>query len=147
MIAIWGEEAEPVPPLTEAGSAEIGASDLCQSDIDRYIGMDVPAVTAAALVARPGSLPLHEDLVFLPVAGEPEADEAAPENAVTENAVIESAADDAPARDVPERDRAGFDADAPEPDGVQAEPEEPESVLSLAEIDALPPEQRLALFA
>ncbi len=155
MIAIWGEEAEPVPPLTEAGPPEIGASDLCQSDIDRYIGMDVPAVTAAALVARPGSLPLHEDLVFLPVADEPEAfapESAAPEgtedeSAVTESAVTESASDDAPAGDSSAFDWTGFAADAPEPDALQAQQGEPETVLSLAEIDALPPEERLALFA
>ena len=160
MIAIWGEEAEPVPPLTEAGGPEIGASDLCQSDIDRYIGMELPAVTAAALVARPGSLPLHEDLVFLPVAGEPEpvepeteepepveaetgepeigapeigepeTDRAAPEAAVVENTVA----------DAPELDWAGFAAEA-------LEPSEPDAALSFAEIDAMTPEQRLALFA
>lgn len=157
MIAIWGEEAEPVPPLTEAGAAAIGASDLCQSDIDRYIGTDVPAITAAALVARPGSLPLHEDLVFLPVAGEPEIEEAetgsiapeivAPESIAPDSAVIEDAPDDPLGHEAPELDRAGFAADAPEPDAVQAQPEEPEAMLSFAEIDALSPEQRLALFA
>ncbi|MCJ2067155.1 hypothetical protein MKK63_31350 [Methylobacterium sp. J-088] len=152
MIAIWGEEAEPVPPLTEAGPPEIGASDLCQSDIDRYIGMDVPAVTAAALVARPGSLPLHEDLVFLPVAGEPEPEEFVSEDAVSESpedesAVAESASDDEPAGDANAFDWSGFAADAPDPDGGQAQQGEPETVLSLAEIDALPPEERLALFA
>ncbi|WP_267358636.1 MULTISPECIES: hypothetical protein [unclassified Methylobacterium] len=157
MITIWGEEAEPIPPLTEAGPPEIGASDLCQSDIDRYIGMDVPAVTAAALVARPGSLPLHEDLVFLPVAGEPEPEEFVPESAAPEStedantddesAVTESAPDGEPAGDANAFDWSGFAADAPDPDAVQAQQGEPETVLSLAEIDALPPEQRLALFA
>ncbi|MGH1589754.1 hypothetical protein ACRBEV_17125 [Methylobacterium phyllosphaerae] len=67
MIAIWGEEAVRVPP--HRGARPAGEpSDLNQSDIDRYIAMDVPAVTAAALVARPGSPALHEDLVFLPVS-------------------------------------------------------------------------------
>jgi len=151
MIAIWGEEAEPVPPLTEAGAGAIGASDLCQSDIDRYIGMDVPAVTAAALVARPGSLPLHEDLVFLPVSGEPDdaavpenttPEDTTPEDVVLEGLVPEGAADgDA----VPELDWAALVASTDAPDGALAG--EADAAPSLTEIDALPPEQRLALFA
>ena len=76
MIAIWGNDAERIPPLPGAkpAGAEAEPSDLNQSDIDRYISMDVPAVTAAALVARPGSPALHEDLVFLPVASPEEAE-------------------------------------------------------------------------
>ncbi|MEE7489394.1 hypothetical protein [Methylobacterium oryzae] len=69
MIAIWGEDAVRVPPHRGARPAGEPA-DLNQSDIDRYIAMDVPAVTVAALVARPGSPALHEDLVFLPVQAE-----------------------------------------------------------------------------
>lgn len=142
MIAIWGEDVEPVPALTEAGAVEIGPSDLCQSDIDRYIGTDVPAVTAAALVARPGSLPLHEDLVFLPVAGEPEM--AAPEMAEPESAADEEPLGDEPAPEAPALDWAGIVAAAPEPDAV---PGESDAALSFAAIDALSPEERLALFA
>ena len=72
MIEIWGRDAQPVPPMPgeSAAPAEAGdAFDLCQSDIDRYIAMEVPAVTAAAITARPGSPALHEDIVFVPVSG------------------------------------------------------------------------------
>ncbi|XYD09585.1 hypothetical protein R1A27_03180 [Methylobacterium sp. NMS12] len=75
MIAIWGEDAVRVPPHRGARPAGEPA-DLNQSDIDRYIAMDVPAVTVAALVARPGSPALHEDLMFLPVPEEARAPEA-----------------------------------------------------------------------
>jgi len=77
MIAIWGEDAVRVPP--HRGARPDGEpADLNQSDIDRYIAMDVPAVTVAALVARPGSPALHEDLVFLPVQAEARAPETEP---------------------------------------------------------------------
>lgn len=147
MIAIWGDEAEPVPPLTEAGAPEIGASDLCQSDIDRYIGMDVPAVTAAALVARPGSLPLHEDLVFLPVSGEPD-DAAVPEGVIPEDVGPEGdGAGNTDGDAVPAFDWAALVAATAVPDGDLAGGGEAEAAPSLAEIEALSPEQRLALFA
>ncbi|MGU3547204.1 hypothetical protein [Methylobacterium sp. A52T] len=85
MIAIWGEDAVRVPPHRGARPAGEPA-DLNQSDIDRYIAMDVPAVTVAALVARPGSPALHEDLVFLPVQAEALAPEAEPETAIAAEA-------------------------------------------------------------
>ncbi|MBE7247731.1 MAG: hypothetical protein INR63_22530 [Actinomycetospora chiangmaiensis] len=144
MIAIWGSEAAPIPspPGARAPDAEAEPSDLCQSDIDRYIGMDVPAVTAAALVARPGSPPLHEDLVFLPVADGREAEDAAAIDWAAESEpVAEAAAEDTP-DDTPELDWAASVAATRLPATAGEEPG-----LSFAEIDALPPEERLALFA
>ncbi|MCJ2134508.1 hypothetical protein MKK69_10655 [Methylobacterium sp. J-026] len=138
MIAIWGDRAARVPSPpgagtgARAGAGEAEAGDLCQSDIDRYISMEVPAVTAAALVARPGSPALHEDLVFLPVS---------------DGAQIGADADSEPARDAHELDWAGIVAAAPAPGGMRTEAGQGEAALSLAEIDALSPEQRLALFA
>ena len=146
MIAIWGAEAEriPSPPGTRTPGADTEPSDLCQSDIDRYISMDVPSVTAAALVARPGSPPLHEDLAFLPVAGGMDAQassDIAWIAAMEPVADMEAAAEDA-AGDAPDRDWAELVAAAPDPAVAREAP-----ALSFAEIDALPPEERLALFA
>jgi hypothetical protein len=142
MIAIWGSEAAPIPSPPGAPKADAEPSDLCQSDIDRYIGMDVPAVTAAALVARPGSPPLHEDLVFLPVSDGREAeDPAAIDWAAESEPVAEAAAEKTP-EDASELDWAALVAATPLPAPAEEEP-----ALSFAEIDALPPEQRLALFA
>jgi hypothetical protein len=138
MIAIWGAETERVPEPPSVGAAAAEPSDLCQSDIDRYISMDVPTVTAAALVARPGSPALHEDLVFLPVsdAGAASAD-AAPDS----GAAWAEAVDPVAVPDAAEPDWAELVAAAP---GL--EPAE-EPALDLAALDALTPEQRLALFA
>ncbi|QGY04865.1 hypothetical protein MMSR116_25400 [Methylobacterium mesophilicum SR1.6/6] len=138
MIAIWGSEAAPIPSPPGAPDAAAEPADLCQSDIDRYIGMDVPAVTAAALVARPGSPPLHEDLVFLPVSDGREAEAAAAIDGVAESEPVA----EAPVGDDPELDWAALVAATPLPAPAGEEP-----ALSFAEIDALPPEQRLALFA
>ncbi len=113
MIEIWGRDAGRIPPVPEGTAAGDAFDDLCQSDIDRYIAMEVPAVTAAAITARPGSPALHEDIVFLPVSGS-----------------------GAQATDPGTGDGTLVDARAP------AGPS-----LSLSEIDALSPEDRLALFA
>jgi hypothetical protein len=155
MIAIWGSDAERIPPLPGAkpAVAEAEPSDLCQSDIDRYIGMDVPAVTAAALVARPGSPALHEDLVFLPVprGAEPEpvaVTEAAAEGAASGGEAAQHEPAAATEGAMPSEDEAALDwadlvAATPEPDAAQEEA----PALGFAAIEALSPEQRLALFA
>jgi hypothetical protein len=136
MIAIWGSApARDSARVEEAEEERIagpqpGAEpvDLRQTDCDRYITLEVPAVTAAALVARPGSPALHEDIAFLPVsaATEPEAASTPDEPA------------DGPVAD----DWAAFVAAAP-----PAIPDSDEPALDFAALAVLPPEQRLALFA
>ncbi|MDP4002808.1 hypothetical protein [Methylobacterium sp. NEAU K] len=145
MIAIWGSEAERIPPMPGERAAgtrrDAPPFDLCQSDIDRYIAMEVPAVTAAALVARPGSPALHEDIMFLP-ASDGEGCETVAEADASEAV---ASADDLPADDAAADDWAGLVAAVAERARTPGEPERP--ILGFAEIDALPPERRLALFA
>ncbi|MDP4025936.1 hypothetical protein Q8W71_25210 [Methylobacterium sp. NEAU 140] len=126
MIAIWSRDGDRIPPPQAPAGPK--AEDLCQSDVDRYIAMDVPAVTAAAIVALPGAPTLHEDIVFVPVA-EVERAEAAEAAAAEPVPGLWAAAAEAPGGPVP---------------GCSAGPW---SGLGLAEIDALSPEMRLALFA
>ncbi|MGU3384630.1 hypothetical protein ACLBYG_09000 [Methylobacterium sp. D53M] len=127
MIAIWGEDAVRVPP--HRGARPDGEpADLNQSDIDRYIAMDVPAVTVAALVARPGSPALHEDLVFLPVQAEARAPEIEPEAEVAAEvpAAPEPVAEAEPDA-VSEPTGAAALAFAPEPDLAAAAGDGPEA--------------------
>ncbi|MCJ2050010.1 hypothetical protein [Methylobacterium sp. J-070] len=145
MIAIWGTESVrvPAPPRPRGAGDEAQPSDLCQSDIDRYISLEVPAVTAAALVARPGDLALHEDLVFLPVSDlAADIDDAGASAPETDETGLDPADLDPTDLDTADLDWAALVAAAPEPDGAQAEP-----APDFAAIDALSPEQRLALFA
>lgn len=124
MIEIWGRDAERVPPMPGDTASSAGSGNaldqLCQTDIDRYIAMEVPAVTAAAIVAGPGSPALHEDIVFVPF---PQAETEACAPGTDDAAEVEET-------------WPGLDARAPEV-----------PVLSLSEIDAMPAEARLALFA
>ena len=124
MIEIWGRDAGRVPAMPGETASAAGSGSaldpLCQTDIDRYIAMEVPAVTAAAIIARPGSPALHEDIVFVPFSGtetegEGEASGPGPDVAGTR-----------PGRDAPAAERPA---------------------LGLSEIDAMPAEARLALFA
>lgn len=153
MMAIWGGEISRIPPPPEAkdDAAPID-EDLCQIDVDRYIAMTVPAVTAAAIVAQPGSLALHEDIVFVPVSSPPAAAEA------HDTAVASLESEEAPGEAEDESLDIGFAendpalAEAIQLGLVQGEtlagfviPEA--EAMSLARLDALPAEERLALFA
>lgn len=151
MIEIWGREAERIPPMPGEPATGNGPrhtlDDLCQSDIDRYIAMEVPAVTAAAISARPGSPSLHEDIVFVPVpgpdddgtedgAGDPEDPWAGFRSSKREGTWAQEGV----------REQEGtWEREQPAEQEGPAEREEP--ILSLSEIDALPAEERLALFA
>lgn len=136
MIAIWGNEAERVPSLEIPGSARPTAEELCQLDVDRYIAMGVPAVTAAAISARPGSLALHEDIVFVPVSTGAEAAPAADLGV----GFAGSPEDPAPAG---EPEAAPTLPDGPSLDFTFADP----PAIRLDALEAMPPQERLALFA
>ena len=92
MMAIWGDAGDPVPPAPGDAnyrpSMESRPVDLDQSDVDRYLGTDAPETIAAAHAAlraiEPGAVPLHDDIVFLPSAPEPEALEISEEPAMLE---------------------------------------------------------------
>ena len=170
MMAIWGDAGDQVPPAPgdATGGPSTGArpQDLDQSDVDRYLGTDAPAMIAAANAAlraiEPGAVPLHDDIVFLPSASEPEEPEEtamldvleepdgiAQADALDADVALEWADDVTTPIDseavagepepVPDRaDEAAPEASAPTPP--------PERALSFAEIDALSVEEKLALF-
>ncbi|TXN39691.1 hypothetical protein FV232_18835 [Methylobacterium sp. WL30] len=154
MMAIWGDAGAPVPPApgyaTSRPARESRPEDLDQSDVDRYLGMDAPAVIAAAHAAlraiEPGAVPLHDDIVFLPSAPEPEPE---PESAAEASDVEAELdwADDFEAQIASEDDALEFRAADASPSDVSAETHPPaERALSFAEIDALSVEEKLALF-
>lgn len=66
MIAIWDAEGERVPPAP--GRAEV-AADLCQSDVDRFIDAEAPAIPVSPLL---GATALDDDLVFVEAPAEPQ---------------------------------------------------------------------------
>ncbi|WP_449411664.1 hypothetical protein [Methylobacterium komagatae] len=151
MIAIWGEEIGRVPPLGSE-SAQPTDEELCQLDVDRYIAMSVPSVTAAAIAAQPGSPTLHEDIVFVPVSTplEPAA-EAAVQAAIQDfNAEVlalqevpEPEATAEAAADPYQLDWADSSSDDALMDFVLPDTE----AMTLDGLDAETPEKRLALFA
>jgi hypothetical protein len=156
MIAIWGEDAPRIPPAPEEAEARRPTDDeLCQLDVDRYIAMNVPAITAAAIHAEPGSPALHEDIVFVPVSGSTARMPEAPAPETDHRAIVERGAGKAEA--VNEAEDPADDASEPEDlIGSAGLPEDeplfdfivtPTDELTLDEIDAMPAEKRLALFA
>ncbi|GJD36544.1 hypothetical protein [Methylobacterium aerolatum] len=175
MIGIWGREGDGVPPPPNAAKARLpgdgpSAAELDQSDVDRYIAMGVPAVTAAALTARPGSPALHEDIVFVPVtspvtdtladAAEDGADavewnvDAPGEEGVTLEAMLSGdhpedllpeeplPEEPLPEAAAPEDDGAGVPAGTDTLDFILTDP----PALTIAALDAMSPEARLAAF-
>ncbi len=152
MIAIWGEEIGRVPPLGSE-STQPTDEELCQLDVDRYIAMSVPSVTAAAIAAQPGSPTLHEDIVFVPVSKplEPAAE------AAVQAAIQDFNAEVLALQEVPEPEPAAAEA-AAEPDLLDWTEAASEDALldfvlpdtepmTLDGLDAETPEKRLALFA
>ena len=117
MIAIWGDESERVPPAPGDKASRLQAApppeDLCQSDVDRYIAMEAPAVGVPHVPAGMAPFEIDDDIVFLSPA--PEAD-AHDDALATVEAVEGEVADDA--------DAIGFEfaADTSEPDRM-AEPD------------------------
>ncbi|GJD80241.1 hypothetical protein [Methylobacterium gregans] len=70
MIAIWDAEGERVPPAPERAGA---AADLCQSDVDRFIDAEAPAIPVSPLL---GATALDDDLVFVETPAEPQVETA-----------------------------------------------------------------------
>ncbi|WP_375464532.1 hypothetical protein [uncultured Methylobacterium sp.] len=146
MMAIWGDADGRVPPAPGQAPARTGKDappdDLCQSDVDRYIDMEAPAVAAAAAALRaiePGSTSLHDDIVFLPALPEPEPFFSGIKPEWAEAFEADILAEDAPTR---------LKAAAPETAVAPTPPPSPkaETALSFADIDALSVEEKLALF-
>lgn len=146
MMAIWGDAEEPVPPApgyaTSRPAMESRPEDLCQSDVDRYLDMEAPAVIAAAHAAlraiEPGAVPLYDDIVFLPVMPEPETLDASVQQGWADEFEAEIATEEAVVD-------AGPSDDTP-PEPTETRPPPAERALSFDEIDALSVEEKLALF-
>ncbi len=67
MIAIWDAEGERVPQAPERAEA---AADLCQSDVDRFIDAEGPAIPVSPLL---GATALDDDLAFVQAPDSTEA--------------------------------------------------------------------------
>lgn len=72
MIAIWDGEGERVPQAPERAEA---AADLCQSDVDRFIDAEGPAIPVSPLL---GATALDDDLAFVQAPEAADAAEAFP---------------------------------------------------------------------
>jgi chemotaxis regulatin CheY-phosphate phosphatase CheZ len=97
MIAIWGSDADEIPPAPgEEGarsrpSTESDLEDLCQSDVDRFIDMDAATDLPVVRTSMASVVPLHEDLTFMPSqAPEPGPASAETEAGSEDNAVVET---------------------------------------------------------
>lgn len=144
MMAIWGEADMRVPPAPGAAPGRPAGQgpldDLCQSDVDRYIDMAAPEVVSATNAAlraiEPGAVPLHDDIVFLPAIEEPgpPVSDIAPDWADAFEADVSLASD------------AALDTPTPQVARPGAAPPPMEKARSVAEIDALSIEAKLALF-
>lgn len=119
MMAIWGDAVESVPPAPGESQGETLPTDLCQSDVDRYIDGEASTSEADAPVAAsklPEHLSVDDDIVFLEATDPvdpPEASASAPRAEPEQPEVAEALAHSAePTHDeVAEPTHAG----APEP--------------------------------
>lgn len=67
MMAIWGDEIA-APPEGRRPGTDLAPVDLCQSDVDRFIGLDgleTPAATPEPRTELPEVAGLNDDIVFL----------------------------------------------------------------------------------
>ena len=128
MMAIWGDEIA-APPEARRPGTDLAPVDLCQSDVDRFIGME--GLEAASATSSRLELPevagLNDDIVFLDPARDGDvAAEAAAMMATVMEAPEETLARDefAPAGDfVPQEDwAASDDACAPETSASSEDP-------------------------
>jgi hypothetical protein len=173
MMAIWGDVLEPVPAAPGASSVPDVPTDLCQSDVDRYIAMEAssaePVTATEPNVAEASEdLSVGEDIVFLEAtdavddstpAEASEPDEAAPHTSDVETALsvaepeIEESEPTAMALADEEPEvvtEAPIDAVARKM-AESAEPVPPldqtDVASAFADIDALSEEERRALFS
>jgi hypothetical protein len=83
MIAIWDAEGERVPQAPERAEA---AADLCQSDVDRFIDAEGPAIPVSPLL---GATALDDDLAFVQA---PDSTEAFPADVMDAEAAADAIA-------------------------------------------------------
>ena len=132
MMAIWGDAVESVPPAPGESQGGPLPTDLCQSDVDRYIDGEASPGDADAPVAAsrlPEHLSVDDDIVFLEAtdAVPPDASAATP---LAEPQPADFAEAEAPAADILAQDAEPAHAAVAEPADDIAE----EAVALRAEI-------------
>ncbi|WP_026596795.1 hypothetical protein [Methylobacterium sp. 77] len=135
MIAIWGGEVDSIPPAPGSTLPNV-AADLDQSDVDRFIDMDVDRVeTKPVLPPLPVSESMHDEVLFV--------DTSSPD---------EGAMSEGPIHEVPDAEVSDDEAAPVEVQDDEAEPtaiaaEKTDIATAFADIDGLSEEEKLALFS
>lgn len=151
MMAVWGDELGDVP--AQNLSAEVPEEELCQSDVDRYIGMDgVPATASHPKPELPDAASLEDELLFVENSQDDddmsvEAPVEDPTDPVSENAEAASEAATLDMADAEEISTLPSEllADATAED--EEWPVQTDIETAFADIDRLTPEEKSALFS
>lgn len=147
MMSIWGDALEPVPPAP--GETAFAPTELCQTDVDRFIDMETDASSAAETqapdVISPAADPTEEAIdTDVPDTGEtvampqPEPEGMAPEPEDGAQAAVDAAETAAADED---------SATAQDQDVTPAPLEKTDIAEAFADIDRLSDDEKRALFS
>ncbi|GJE16537.1 hypothetical protein [Methylobacterium marchantiae] len=147
MISIWGGEVEPIPPAPGSTVSNV-AQDLDQSDVDRFIDMDVDRIEIRpAMPPLPPSESMHDEVLFVDTASSDATEEAVSERAISEEpAFVEPLADE-DSEESAQADAHGDERRGKETEPTSTVPEKTDIATAFADIDGLSEEEKLALFS